>query len=104
MYAVIAFGGKQCRVQVGEVVRFERIDGDPGDSVVFDQVLAVGEGDSVRVGTPTVSGALVRGTLNEQGRGDKIHILTYKRRKNSSRRRGGHRQDFTAVKIDAIEG
>lgn len=104
MYAVISIGGKQRRVEVGDVVRIERIDGAPGDAVVFDRVLAVGDGAALRVGTPSVEGARVRATLDSHDRGEKIHIFTYKRRKNSSRRRSGHRQDFTAVKIDAIEG
>jgi large subunit ribosomal protein L21 len=104
MYAVIQTGGKQHRVEVGEVVRVESMTGDAGDAVVFDRVLMVGEGDSVRVGSPTVEGATVRGTVVSQGRGKKVLIYTFKRRKNSNRRTQGHRQGYTAVKIDAIEG
>jgi large subunit ribosomal protein L21 len=103
MYAVIRTGGKQHRVQVGEVVRVDRLDAVAGAAVVFDQVLAVGEGDSVHLGTPTVSGASVQGTVIEQGRAKKVLIFRYRPRKNSSRRRGGHRQDYTAVKIEAIQ-
>lgn len=103
MYAVIDIGGKQRRVQVGDVVRVEKIEGDAGDAVVFDRVFAVGDGDDLRVGAPTVAGAVVRATVGEQGRGVKIHTFLFKKRKNSSRKRRGHRQDFTAVKIDAIE-
>ena len=103
MYAVIRTGGKQHRVQVGEVVRVDRLDVDAGAAVVFDQVLAVGEGDSVNLGTPTVSGASVRGTVIEQGRAKKVLIFRYRPRQNASRRRGGHRQDYTAVKIEAIQ-
>ena len=103
MYAVIRSGGKQCRVEVGQTVRVERVDGEPGSKVTFDEVLLLG-GDLVKVGTPTVTGASVEGTVVEQGRGPKIHIYTYKKRQNSNRGRAGHRQDYTAVKIDAIRG
>lgn len=103
MYAVIRTGGKQHRVQIGDVVRVERLDAEAGGAVVFDQVLAVGEGEAVHLGTPTVAGASVRGTVLEQGRAKKVLIFRYRPRKNASRRRGGHRQDYTAVKIDAIE-
>ena len=104
MYAVIRTGGKQHRVQVGEVVRVESLEGEAGDPVVFDHVLALGEGESLRVGSPTVEGVSVRGTVLSQGRAKKIHIYTYKRRQNSNRRTKGHRQGYTAVKIEAIEG
>ena len=103
MYAVIRTGGKQHRVQIGEIVRVERLEADAGAAVVFDQVLAVGEGDAVKLGAPTVSGASVRGTVVEQGRAKKVLIYRYRPRQNASRRRGGHRQDYTAVKIEAIE-
>jgi len=103
MYAVIDIGGKQRRVQVGDVVRVERIAGEVGDAVTFDRVFAVGDGDDLRVGAPTIGGALVRATVGEQDRGAKVLTYIFKRRKNSSRKRRGHRQDSTAVKIDAIE-
>jgi large subunit ribosomal protein L21 len=104
MYAVIQTGGKQHRVEIGEIVRVEKLDSEEGAKVVFDQVLAVGEGDSVKVGSPIVQGATVKGTVVDQGRGKKLIVFRYRRRQNSSRRRGGHRQSFTAVKIDAITG
>ena len=103
MYAVIDVGGKQRRVRKGDVVRVESVAGAPGDPVVFDRVLAVGEGESLRLGKPTVDGAVVRATVLSQDRAQKIHVFTYKKRKNASRRRQGHRQNYTAVKIDAIE-
>lgn len=103
MYAVIQIGGKQRRVQVGEVVQVESIPGDAGEAVVFDRILAIGEGEAIRIGAPTVEGAQVRGTIMEQGRAKKIVIYTYKKRKNSNRKRNGHRQDYTAVKIDSID-
>ena len=103
MYAVIETGGKQHRVQVGEVVRVERLDLEEGAAVVFERVLALGEGDALRCGSPIVTGASVRGTVVEQGRSKKVQIFRYRPRQNASRRRGGHRQDYTAVKIEAIE-
>jgi large subunit ribosomal protein L21 len=103
MYAVIESGGRQFRVQVGEVVRVQRMDGDVGAPVVFDRVLMLGGDDEARIGAPVVNGAAVRASIVEHGRDKKIHIYTFKRRQNSNRRRMGHRQDFTAVKIESIE-
>ena len=103
MYAVIETGGKQVRVQIGEVVRVERVEGDVGAPVVFDKVLMVGGGDEARVGRPRLDGAQVKGSIVEQGRGKKILVYTYKRRLNSNQKRQGHRQDFTAVKIESID-
>jgi large subunit ribosomal protein L21 len=103
MFAVIETGGKQVRVQVGEVVRVERLPGDVGSPVVFDRVLMVGEGDEAKVGRPSVDGAHVKGSIVEQGRGKKILVYTFKRRLNSNQKRRGHRQDYTAVKIESIE-
>ncbi len=103
MYAVIEVGGKQRRVQVGEVVRVETLPGVSGDPVVFDHVLAVGDGATLRVGTPTVDGARVRGTLLDHGRGAKILTFVFKKTKNANRGRQGHRQNHTEVKIEAIE-
>jgi len=102
MYAVIESGSKQLRVQVGDVVRVESLPGEVGDAVVFDRVLMLG-GESPTLGSPAVEAARVRGSIVEQGRGPKIHIYTYKRRQNSNRKRQGHRQNYTAVKIEAIE-
>ena len=103
MYAVIETGGKQHRVCPGEVVKVESLPGDAGSSVTFDRVLLVGDGDSVRVGTPALSGARVRATVVAQVRGPKIVIYTYKKTKNANRGRAGHRQSLTTVKIEAIE-
>lgn len=104
MYAIIGSGGKQLRVAVGDVVHVERREADVGEALVFDRVLAIGEGAEARFGTPTIEGACVRGSVVAQDRERKILIYTYKRRKNSARKSGGHRQAFTAVRIDAIEG
>jgi large subunit ribosomal protein L21 len=102
MYAVIETGGKQVRVEQGAVVRVERIPGEVGDEVVFDRVLMI-SGDAVQLGAPDLDGVRVRGTVVEQGRGPKIVRYTFKRRQNSNRKQGGHRQAYTAVKIDSIE-
>jgi len=105
MYAVIQTGGKQVRVKVGDVVRVEHLAGDPGSSINFDRVLLISDADDrVKLGSPTLDGCSVRGTVVEQGRAKKVLIYTYKKRQNSNRRSQGHRQSFTAVKIDAIEG
>jgi large subunit ribosomal protein L21 len=103
MFAVIETGSRQFRVQVGDVVQVQRLEGDVGAPVVFDRVLMLGGDEEATVGAPTVSGAAVRGSIIEHGREKKIRIYTFKRRKNSNRRRMGHRQDFTAVKIESIE-
>lgn len=103
MFAVIETGGKQVRVQVGDQVRVETLDGDVGSEIVFDRVLMVGEGEGVQVGSPAVEGASVRASIVEQGRAKKIRIYTYKPRKNSNRRRMGHRQNYTAVEIKSID-
>jgi large subunit ribosomal protein L21 len=104
MYAVIQSGGKQMRVEVGQVVRVERIAGEVGSSMVFERVLMLGgDDDRLKVGAPTLDGVQVRGTVVRQGRGKKIAIYIYKKRQNSNRKRAGHRQDYTTVRIEAIE-
>jgi len=103
MYAVIETGGQQFRVQVGDVVRVARLAEDVGGAVLFDRVLMVGDGAQARVGSPVVDGAAVRGTVVAHDRERKILVYTYKRRQNSNRKRQGHRQAFTAVRIEAID-
>ena len=103
MFAVIETGGKQYRVQKGDVVRVESRAGSAGDPIEFENILMIGDGESSRVGNPTVEGARVKGTVVDQGRAKKILIYTYKRRKNSNRKQAGHRQNYTEVKIEAIE-
>ena len=105
MYAGIQTGGKQYRVEPGKTVVVERLAGDKGAQVVFDQVLLVssGDGGNVNIGKPLVSGAKVTGQIVEQGRGDKLVVFKFRRRKNYVRR-NGHRQDYTAVKIAEIQG
>ena len=103
MYAVIQTGGKQYRVQQGDVIQVEALPNQAGETVEFDKVLLVGDQDSTRVGTPTVDGATVKGTVVRQTRDKKVLIYTFKRRQNSNRKQAGHRQAFTEIKIDAIE-
>ena len=100
MYAVIKTGGKQYRVAKNDVIKIERLEGEAGGEIVFDQVLMVG-GDEPKVGTPTVEGAKVTGTLLEQIKGEKVIIFKKKRRKNYRRKRG-HRQLLTVVRIADI--
>jgi large subunit ribosomal protein L21 len=103
MYAVIQTGGKQYRVEPGKTVVVEKLPGTTGEKVTFDQVLLVsaGDGGNVTVGQPIVSGAKVQGEIVEQGRGEKLVVFKFRLRKNYVRR-NGHRQDYTAVKISAI--
>ena len=101
MYAVIETGGKQYRVQAGDTVFVETLTGDPGDAIEFDKVLLVANGDDVSIGTPTVDGASVSGTIVEHGRDKKVLVFKFHRRKNY-RRRQGHRQNYTAVKISNV--
>ena len=100
-YAVIRTGGKQYRVAPGDLVRVERLEGDVGSAVEFAEVLLASADDAVRIGTPLVSGARVRGTIVAQGRDRKILIFKKKRRKNYRRRRG-HRQSITTVRVTEI--
>ncbi|MEQ8953439.1 MAG: 50S ribosomal protein L21 [Gammaproteobacteria bacterium] len=103
MYAVIESGGKQHRVKEGEVLRLERLQAETGDTVKFDKILMVGEGESVKIGTPYIKGGEVQAEVLLQGRGEKISIIKSNRRKHH-RRRLGHRQWFTEVKITGIKG
>jgi large subunit ribosomal protein L21 len=103
MYAVIQTGGKQYRVAKGDVIRVEQLPAEVGQSIDFDQVLMVSNGEKQQLGQPTVAGAKVKGEVLEQGRAKKIFILKFKRRKHHMKRQG-HRQNFTAVRITDIEG
>jgi len=102
MYAVIATGGKQYKVYQGETVRVEKISGEVGAPVTFDQVLLLSDGETVKIGQPTLTGATVNAHIVEQGKAKKILIFKFKRRKRYRRKRG-HRQPYTALKIDTIE-
>jgi large subunit ribosomal protein L21 len=102
MYAVFKTGGKQYRVATGDKVRVEKLPGNVGDAVAFQDVLLVA-GDTVKLGTPIVGGAAVEAKIVGQGLGPKIIIFKFKRRKNY-RRKSGHRQPFTALEITNIVG
>ncbi|MGD9785348.1 MAG: 50S ribosomal protein L21 [Hyphomicrobiaceae bacterium] len=103
MYAVIKTGGKQYRVAKDDVITIERLAGDAGANLEFTEVLMVGDGAGVKVGAPLVSGAKVVAELVEQTRGPKVVAFKKRRRKNSRRKRG-HRQDLTKVRITSIIG
>ena len=102
MYAVVASGGKQYKVKEGEVLRVEKLTGEVGSEIAFDQVLMTSDGENVKIGQPVVEGAQVKGHIVEQGKSRKIIVFKYKRRKRY-RRKQGHRQPYTAIKIDSIE-
>ena len=103
MYAVIKSGGKQYRVESGAQVRVESLAADVGAAVAFEEVLLVGNGDQVKVGAPLVSGAKVKATVVSHGRGDKVKIFKMRRRKHFQKHQG-HRQNYTEVRIDEIQG
>ncbi len=102
MYAVIVSGGKQHRVVEGETLKLEKIDAATGEAVDFDNVLLVADGDDIKIGAPLVDGAKVRAEVVKHGRGDKVKIIKFRRRKHSMKRQG-HRQWYTEVKITAIK-
>lgn|SRR5690554_2517960 len=101
MYAVIKTGGKQYRVCVGQKLKIEQIPADIGQEIALDQVLSVGEGDTLKIGTPFVDGAKVTATVLAQGRHDKIKVFKMRRRKGY-RRTQGHRQNYTEIRIEAV--
>ncbi len=101
MYAVIATGGKQYRVTVGEEIFVEKLVGEAGEAISFSEVLMVSDDTGLKVGTPTVEGAVVTGEIVKQGRSKKIIVFKYKAKKGF-RRKNGHRQPYTRVKINAI--
>ncbi|MDH3274657.1 MAG: 50S ribosomal protein L21 [Gammaproteobacteria bacterium] len=103
MYAVFRSGGKQYRAAKGEVLRLEKIEADEGATVKFDEVLLVGEGSDVKVGSPLLSGSSVSGKVLRQGKSRKVPVVKFKRRQNYLRQ-GSHRQFFTEVEITAIAG
>ena len=101
MYAVIETGGKQYRVQQGDVITVEKLSVEAGEKVTFDKVLVVHDGEGLTVGTPCVEGATVGATVVENGKGKKVVIFKYKAKKDY-RKKQGHRQPYTMVKIDEI--
>ena len=103
MYAVVKTGGKQYRVSAGDKLRIEKLLSAVGSEVVLDQVLLVGNGDALRVGTPVVKGASVKAKVVSHGLGEKVMIFKLRRRKNSKRHQG-HRQGYTEIQITGITG
>jgi large subunit ribosomal protein L21 len=102
MYAVFKTGGKQYRATTGDVIKVEKIDAEKGATVELDQVLMVGEGEDVKIGTPYLEGGKVTATVVDHGRRDKIKVIKFKRRKNY-RKQMGHRQYFTQIEITGID-
>jgi large subunit ribosomal protein L21 len=102
MYAVVVSGGKQYKVREGEILKVEKIPGEIGDPISFDNVLLYSDGESLQIGQPQLESAEVSGHVVEQGKAPKIIVFKFKRRKGY-RRKQGHRQRFTAVKIDRIK-
>ncbi|MBU1447600.1 MAG: 50S ribosomal protein L21 [Gammaproteobacteria bacterium] len=101
MYAVIKTGGKQYRVVQGETLKIETVAGDVGGEIVLDKVLAVGNGDSIKIGKPMLEGATVKATIISNGRHDKVTIFKMRRRKHYQKHQG-HRQNYTEIRIDGI--
>ena len=102
MYAIVDTGGKQYKVQKGETLRIEKIPGEVGSQVSFDKILMLADDDNVKIGRPVLDDVAVKGHIVEQEKAQKIIVFKYKRRKRY-RRKQGHRQQYTAVKIDSIE-
>lgn len=103
MYAIIKTGGKQYKVSEGDEIIIEKLEAEENSAVAFEEVLAIFDGDNAKIGTPVVEGAKVSATVVKNGKGPKLRIFKYKHKTNY-RRRQGHRQPFTKVKIDKIEG
>jgi len=101
MYAIIKTGGKQYRVAAGQKIKVEQISADIGQAITLDQVLSVGQGDTLKIGTPLVDGAAVTATVLAQGRHAKIKIFKMRRRKHYQKHQG-HRQNYTELRIEAI--
>ena len=102
MYAIIATGGKQYKVAEGDIIKVEKLGAEAGETVTFDKVLAVLNGDSAKFGAPTVDGASVTANVVKNGKGKKVLVFKYKPKKNY-RRRQGHRQPYTKVTISAVK-
>ena len=101
MYAVIETGGKQYRVSEGQRIRVEKLSADEGASVDIEKVLLVANGEDIKIGSPYVSGGKVTATIKGHGRGEKVRIIKFRRRKHSAKTQG-HRQDYTEIEITGI--
>jgi large subunit ribosomal protein L21 len=102
MYAVIKTGGKQYKVEKGSTLRVEKLDGDTGAKLTFEEVLLVADGDNVQIGVPMLSGAKVSAEIVAQEKGEKLIVFKFRRRK-AYRRKNGHRQQYTAIKVTDIQ-
>ncbi|MCL4145058.1 UNVERIFIED_CONTAM: hypothetical protein GTU68_062762, partial [Idotea baltica] len=103
MYAVIKTGGKQYKVAAGDYLKVEKLDGEVGSKLVIDKVVMLADGDDVKIGSPLVTGATVNATVLSHGKGDKVMIFKFHRRKHY-RKTQGHRQSYTEIQIDDING
>ena len=101
MYAIIATGGKQYKVSEGDIIKIEKLGMEAGETVTFDQVLAISDDSKLSIGTPTVAGAAVTGTVTREGKARKVVVYKYKN-KTGYHKKNGHRQLFTEVKIEKI--
>ncbi|MCR5524025.1 MAG: 50S ribosomal protein L21 [Clostridia bacterium] len=101
MYAIIETGGKQYKVEAGDVIYIEKLDAEEESEYTFDKIIAVGSDDGITVGSPYVDGAKVTGKIVKNGKGKKIYVMTYKPKKNEKRKLG-HRQPYTKVEISAV--
>ena len=101
MFAIIETGGKQYKVNEGDVIFVEKLDAAEGDKITFDRVLVVSDADGIKVGAPTVEGATVTANVLKNGKAKKIYVMTYKSKKNEKRKMG-HRQPYTKVQIEKI--
>jgi large subunit ribosomal protein L21 len=102
MYAVIATGGKQYRVTEGETLKVEKIEGEEGSEIELDQVLMIADGDNIQVGTPALDKGSVTATIKSHGRGKKVEIVKFRRRKHH-RKQMGHRQSYTEIEVTKIK-
>ncbi len=102
MYAIIKTGGKQYKVEQGDILKVEKLDGEEGNEIQFNEVLMYADGEDITLGQPVIENAMVKAHIVAQGKTKKIIVFKYKRRKGYKRTKG-HRQHYTAVKIDAIE-
>ncbi|MDH5485832.1 MAG: 50S ribosomal protein L21 [Gammaproteobacteria bacterium] len=103
MYAVVKTGGKQYKVTQGEYLKVEKLEGIQGDTVELNDVLMIADGDNLKIGTPLVDGGKVTATIKSQGRGKKVEIMKFRRRKHHQKKTG-HRQSYTEIEITAING
>ena len=103
MYAVFKTGGKQYKASTGDIVRVEKLPADSGESIELNEVLMVADGDDIRVGAPTLDGGKITAEIVGHGRGEKIRIIKFRRRKHHMKQMG-HRQHYTEIKITGIEG